>query len=498
MNSDNFVETFLSSTFFKAHVNKDVESKWNQFESAFEAIEEWQKALEPSEVANLLQTTLSEKDLPANEDFSKTLFIILCMASNFNVSDKSVAFMPQLCELIANLEVDQRVTLHNNVINSVEKHKASAKEAIFQKLVACFQSFIMLAIAEKEGDLSFSDSTVVNAVLCLELLHEINEAYKFVPFQSFYNPSIEASLNLKEDYPRWKSSQGVSFVGEEGVDEGGIQKEFFQLIIKNIFDHCHGKLFGLAIYNGVTLDVSFPLALYKKILRLPISFEDLSEIDPLLAKGFQELRDFDGNVEETFCWTYEISYETTFGTKTFDLKPNGSSITVTKENRNDFINHYLDFFFNQSVSAPFAAFMEGFDSVVERGALLLFRPEELQELVIGSENLDFKDLEQGTQYDGGFTAETQIIKDFWEVVHSLNNEDRRRLLFFVTGSDRVPVGGLSKLQFVISRNGPDSDRLPTSHTCYNVLLLNEYSSKERLEDRLRKALENSNCGFFLI
>lgn len=28
----------------------------------------------------------------------------------------------------------------------------------------------------------------------------------------------------------------VQFVGEEGVDEGGVSKEFFQLIIKEILD----------------------------------------------------------------------------------------------------------------------------------------------------------------------------------------------------------------------------------------------------------------------
>lgn len=65
------------------------------------------------------------------------------------------------------------------------------------------------------------------------------------------------------------------------------------------------------------------------------------------------------------------------------------------------------------------------------------------------------------------------------------------------GSDRVPVGGLSRLKLVIARNGSDSDRLPTSHTCYNVLLLPEYTTKEKLEDRLLKAI-NYSKGFGMI
>jgi ubiquitin-protein ligase E3 A len=57
------------------------------------------------------------------------------------------------------------------------------------------------------------------------------------------------------------------------------------------------------------------------------------------------------------------------------------------------------------------------------------------------------------------------------VVHSLSEEHKKKLLFFATGSDRVPIKGLGNLPFVISRNGPHCDRLPTAHTCFNHLLL---------------------------
>lgn len=106
-------------------------------------------------------------------------------------------------------------------------------------------------------------------------------------------------------------------------------------------------------------------------------------------------------------------------------------------------------------------------------------------------------MELATQYDGGYTNETTIIKDFWSIVHLLEIEDKRKLLQFATGSDRVPLGGFSRLKLVIARNGPDSDRLPTAHTCFNVLLLPEYSSKEKLKDRLVKAI-NYSKGFGML
>lgn len=47
---------------------------------------------------------------------------------------------------------------------------------------------------------------------------------------------------------------------------------------------------------------------------------------------------------------------------------------------------------------------------------------------------------------------------FWEIVHGFSLEQKKQLLMFTTGSDRIPVGGFSKLKLLIARNGPDSDR----------------------------------------
>ena len=82
-------------------------------------------------------------------------------------------------------------------------------------------------------------------------------------------------------------------------------------------------------------------------------------------------------------------------------------------------------------------------------------------------------------------------------MHSLSLAEQKQLLAFTTGSDRVPIEGLSGLRFVISRSGPDADRLPTSHTCYNHLLLPEYGTKEKMERFLRIAI-TMNEGFGLI
>lgn len=157
----------------------------------------------------------------------------------------------------------------------------------------------------------------------------------------------------------------VTFVGEEGIDEGGVQKEFFQVIVKEMLSEKYGmfqvqedtrlnwfsrgdtpdeetikeynlvgRLLGLAIYNGVILDINFPLAIYKKFLLYTPEFSDLKEIDPQLAQGLELLLEFDGDVAEVFQRTFQIEFTTSSGETTqFDLKPDGETIPVTAENR---------------------------------------------------------------------------------------------------------------------------------------------------------------------
>jgi hypothetical protein len=125
------------------------------------------------------------------------------------------------------------------------------------------------------------------------------------------------------------------------------------------------------------------------------------------------------------------------------------------------------------------------------------RPEELELLICGTTELNFTSLEEGAEYDDGYDADHQVIQWFWSIVHSMPTEKKQKLLMFVTASDRVPLKGLGNLTFVIQRNGPDSERLPTALTCFGRLLLPEYSAKEKLENRLITAIENAK-GFGLV
>jgi len=117
-------------------------------------------------------------------------------------------------------------------------------------------------------------------------------------------------------------------------------------------------------------------------------------------------------------------------------------------------------------------------------------------LICGNENLDFEALKRGTIYEGGYSEDSPLVKWFWKIAFTFTIEEKKSFLLFVSGSERAPLNGLQDLGLIITRNGPDADRLPTAHTCFNILLLNEYKSKEKLEYYLKLAIKNCQ-GFGL-
>jgi len=339
---------------------------------------------------------------------------------------------------------------------------------------------------------------------------------------------VELEVVVLENPQDLKKQLMVEFDAEQGIDEGGLSKEFFQLIVEEIFNpdygmfiHCPeshtywfnpssyescaqftliGIVLGLAMYNSVILDLHLPSVIYRKLEGKKGVFEDMKEFKQSVWKGLNDLLEYSGeDMEDVFMQTFQISYTDLFGSMiTTDLKDGGAEILVNQGNKREYVDLYADFLLNKCVEKQFLAFQRGFNLVTSESPLqMMFTPQELEMLICGEKEFDFNELENSTEYDGGFSKETNCVRWFWEAVHSMDLEDKRKLLQFTTGSDRIPVGGLAKLKLIIAKNGPDSDRLPSAHTCFNVLLLPEYSSKEKMNELLMKAIKECK-GFGML
>jgi len=324
----------------------------------------------------------------------------------------------------------------------------------------------------------------------------------FLQIASLKSPEVDLKKPLK-----------VVFKGEPGVDAGGVQREFFQLIVEQLFDKekgifsqtreflwfnpnatdpsSHQYLFlagvvcGLAIYNGNLLNVRFPIALYRKLRGLTVDINDMEEFEPQLVRSLNNILEYTGDVENDMCLTFDY-----LGTPLFE---GGNDLAVTNENRHDYVERVVNHILNNSIILQFDAFKAGFLQSAGSEVLSLFRPEELALLIAGREELDFKALENNTKYEG-FCPISATVKAFWRIVHNrLTEEEKKKLLYFVTASPRAPIGGLGTLPFVIARDGEPS-HIPSSHTCFFMLVLPDDPNEETLYKKLLIALDNAE-GF---
>ena len=338
---------------------------------------------------------------------------------------------------------------------------------------------------------------------------------------------IEDALNiLSRPGMNYKKELRVKFIGEQGVDSGGVRKEFFQLIVKQVFDPAYsmfhyneetrsywfdpdtfeprikfeliGFILGLALYNSVILDVHLPRVVYKKLLGYKPAFDDLIDFSPSIAQSLEFILNYEGeDLQEMLTCTFSVEVESYGSKTTAELVPGGASIYVTQANKKEYVAKYLEWLFDTSVEPLFSAFRNGFYKLYSGEMTTCCDPEELQLLICGSPVLNFHDLEKVTQYDGGYTKDSPTVVNFWSVLHELDLEQKKRFLFFTTGSDRAPVGGLADMAFFIMKHGEDGDQLPSAHTCFNHLLLPPYNSKEKLKEKLLLAISNAE-GFGLL
>ena len=182
-----------------------------------------------------------------------------------------------------------------------------------------------------------------------------------------------------------------------------------------------------------------------------------------------------------------------------ELKEGGKDIIVTKENRKEFVQLFIDFEFRKQCETQLASLKKGFERMVDIDMIKsLLDSTELEEAICGDRKLNFAELRDTAIYANGFTPTCDQMKWFWEIVlDEWDDAQRRSLLAFSTGSDRAPINGLKSMKFYIVMEGEGDEKLPSSHTCFNQLLMPKYSSKDVLRKKLILAIENAT-GFGMV
>uniref|UniRef100_A0A3P8XWG1 HECT-type E3 ubiquitin transferase n=1 Tax=Esox lucius TaxID=8010 RepID=A0A3P8XWG1_ESOLU len=327
-----------------------------------------------------------------------------------------------------------------------------------------------------------------------------------------------------------KARLWIEFESEKGLDYGGVAREWFFLLSKEMFnpyyglfeysatdnytlqinpnsglcneDHLSyfkfiGRVAGMAVFHGKLLDGFFIRPFYKMMLGKQITLKDMESVDSEYYNSLKWILENDPTEldlrfcidEDNFGQTYQV-----------DLKPSGGETVVTNDNKLEYIDLVIQWRFVNRVQKQMNAFLEGFTELILIDLIKIFDENELELLMCGLGDVDVNDWRQHTVYKNGYCPNHPVIQWFWKAVLLMDAEKRIRLLQFVTGTSRVPMNGFAELY---GSNGPQlftieqwgtPDKLPRAHTCFNRLDLPTYESFDDLRERLLMAVENAQ-GF---
>lgn len=324
------------------------------------------------------------------------------------------------------------------------------------------------------------------------------------------------------------------FIGEPALDAGGVAREFFTIIIEQLFNpdcglflysavnqmcmqinpnsgiandfhlryfHMCGRVMGKALMDGQITPVHLVQPLYKHIMGWPVNMKDLEHIDDDVFRNLLQLLSID-DVSQ-LCLEFVVDEDRLGMTKTVDLIKNGADTPVTNDNLPRYLEEQLKYRTMGRISEQLTEFLRGFYDVVPEPLLSVFDFQEIELLLHGLPTIDMDDWINHTEYTGEFSNSShKVVQWFWATLREFEQEQKARLLQFVTGTSGVPIQGFSHLQgndgnirkFTI-HGDKNLKVFPKAHTCFNRIDMPLYKNKTELQKWLVMAISMESTGF---
>ncbi|KAF1803048.1 hypothetical protein V8B55DRAFT_1502034 [Mucor lusitanicus] len=321
----------------------------------------------------------------------------------------------------------------------------------------------------------------------------------------------------------------IKFEGEDGLDYGGLSREFFFLLSHEMFnpfyclfeysahdnytlqinphsginpEHLNyfrfiGRVVGLAIFHRRFLDAFFIVSLYRMILNKKVLVANMESVDAEFYRSLMWI--LDNDITDVLELTFSVDDDRFGEMVTVDLKDGGRDIEVTEENKKEYVDLVTEWRISKRVEEQFKAFKEGFNQLIPQDLINVFDERELELLIGGIAEIDVDDWKKHTDYRG-YTEQDDVIQWFWQCIRTWDSEKKSRLLQFTTGTSRIPVNGFKDLQgsdgprrFTIEKAG-EVTQLPKAHTCFNRIDMPPYKTYESLVAKLTMAVEET-VGF---
>lgn len=367
------------------------------------------------------------------------------------------------------------------------------------------------------------------------------ELHAFQPSSGHCRLEVSRSEVFEESYRLVMKKSGkelrrrlmVKFRGEEGLDYGGVAREWLYLLSHEMLNpyyglfqysrediytlqinanssvnpehlsyfHFVGRVIGIAVFHGHYIDGGFAMPFYKMLLNKPISLPDIQAVDPDLHRSLIWM--LENDIEGVLDTTFSVEHDTFGQISVRDLKPGGRDIRVTNENKKEYVRLYVQLRFMEGIEQQFLSLQKGFNELIPQNLLKSFDEREMELVIGGLGKIDVDDWRQNTRLKHCSPSDS-VVDWFWRIVDVYSEEMRARLLQFITGSSRVPLQGFKALQGSTGAAGPrlftihlidaPVGNLPKAHTCFNRLDIPNYPSFEVMYDKLTQAVEET-CGF---
>lgn len=289
-----------------------------------------------------------------------------------------------------------------------------------------------------------------------------------------------------------------------------------------------GTVVAKALMDSRIIDIPFNRMFMKLVLsqHIPLNTVSVRAVDPTLAKSLEHLNLYlqraheiqsDGTmsaeekakalaaVKVDDASIEDLSLDFTIPGYDIELKPNGKETPVDLDNLAEYLELVIEWTLAKGVKPMVSKFKEGFSEVFPTRDLHTFAPEELLKL-FGDEEEDwsFATIHKSLKADHGYSLSSPSILSFIEIISHFDHPTRRKALSFFTGASRLPIGGFKALNppLTVVRKLPEDgltpdEVLPSVMTCANFVKMPEYSSKEVMEERVTKAIEEGGGAFHL-
>jgi HECT-domain (ubiquitin-transferase) len=268
-----------------------------------------------------------------------------------------------------------------------------------------------------------------------------------------------------------------------------------------------GRVLGRALFSGHLIKGHLVRLLYKHLLGWPVTAEDIRDQDEGYLMGLRDLAKLDDEMLSRVSLDFRLVEEFGDVRINHELVANGANIDVSRDNLASYMKANIRYRLFDRTLPQLTELLVGFYDVVPEETLTVFDANELELLLCGLPHIDLSDWKANTLYLGLFEKNgvlEPVVQWFWEIVtDTYDIEMQARLLQFVTGTSGVPPGGFAALKggddylrkFTIQGVDCTSSLYPKAHTCFNVLDIPNYATKEELEKRLTFSITTSFVGF---